>query len=148
MHGQQNSSKQTIKQENSKTTLCWSTCYMPHFIRDSIQMRHDMTQTSRWPIVVSGHWLVADLRWLIWLMRGDDLYPSNVMNALESIVVNGMGHDMTGESNSEPIWRFFRSCIFLGCYTLLRPARRGDPILRLDRHHPAFVLTWDVQYLR
>jgi hypothetical protein len=80
-------------------------------------------------------------------MLGDDKCPSNVTTARESVVVDGMTTCDMGQMN--PIanqYGVFLDFVFFNFPGMLHVAQAGDPILTLDQHHPAFVLTCDAQF--
>jgi hypothetical protein len=64
-------------------------------------------------------------------------------------VVDGIATCNMGQMN--PIANqngVFLDVVFFNFTGMLHVAQAGDPILSLDRHHPAFVLTCNAQYLR
>jgi hypothetical protein len=82
-------------------------------------------------------------------MLGDDICPSNVTTARESIVGDGMAMCDMGQMN--PIakqYGVFLDLVFINFPGMFNVAQADDPILRLDQYRPAFVLTCDVQYFR
>jgi hypothetical protein len=63
-----------------------------------------------------------------------------------SIVVDSMATYDMGQLN--PIanqYGVFLNLVFFNFPEILHVAQVGDPILRLDQHHPAFDLTCDVK---
>jgi hypothetical protein len=71
-----------------------------------------------------------------------------VTSARESIVVDGMAACDVGQVNSIPNrYGVYLDLIFFNNPSMLPKRRNAEtPLLELDRPHPAFVLTCDIEY--
>ena len=103
-------------------------------------------------MLTCGDYNLNEVKWTSRFNDEDDddvLCPSNVTSVRETMVVDGMATCDMGQVN--PIanqYGVYLDLVFCNFPGMLQVAVSDDPILKLDRHHPAFVLTCDVQYLK
>jgi hypothetical protein len=66
-----------------------------------------------------------------------------------SIIVDGMADCDMGKVNSIPNqYDVYLDLIFFNNPLMLRVSEAETPLLKLNRHHPAFDLTCDIEYLK
>jgi hypothetical protein len=76
------------------------------------------------------------------------LGPSNVRAARESTNVDGMADCDMGEVNFIPNqYDVYLDLIFFNNPSMLRVSEAETSLLKLDRHHLAFLLTCNIEYL-
>jgi Reverse transcriptase (RNA-dependent DNA polymerase) len=127
--------------------------YLPHTAPDEMCGRHiesvEKVSSEVSPndlMLVCGDYNLTNIKWTL---RDGSLLPSNVTSAREAMVVDGMATSDMGQVNPfANQYGVFLDLVFYNFPGMLQVALSDDPILKLDRHHPAFVLTCEVQYLK
>jgi hypothetical protein len=84
-----------------------------------------------------------------WVCRENVLCPSNVTSARGSIIVDDRADYDMGQVNFIPNqYGVYLDLIFFNNPSMLRVFEAETPLLKLDWHHPAFVLTYDIEYFK
>jgi hypothetical protein len=82
-----------------------------------------------------------NLTGVTWVCRDDALCPSNVTAARESIIFDGMTICDMGQINSIPHqYGVYLDLILFNNPSMLQVSEAKTPLLKLNRHHPVFVL--------
>jgi Reverse transcriptase (RNA-dependent DNA polymerase) len=140
-----------ISFENLNFYLCG--VYLPHSAPNEFCGRHIESVESVFGrmapndlVLICGDYNLTDVKWTL---RDDELCPSNVTAVREAMVVDGMAAcDMCQVNSIANQNGVFLDLVFCNSPGMLQVALSDDPVLKLDRHHPAFVLTCEVQYLK
>jgi hypothetical protein len=127
--------------------------YLPHTAPDELCGHHiesvEKVCGSLNPndlVLVCGDFNLTNVNWA---MRDGNFLPSNVTTRRESIIIDGMAACDMGQVNPHANqYGVFLDLVFFNNPDMLQVSVSDCPLLSLDRHHPAFVLTCDVQYLK
>jgi hypothetical protein len=142
-----------IKMSLTGVNLFIGGVYLPHSAPDDMCGRHiesdEMVSGELGPndlVLICGDYNLTNV---IWSFRDGFLFPSNVTSAREAMVVDGRtACDMDQVNPFANRNGIFLDIVFSNNPDMLQVDVSDCPILGLDRHHPAFVLTCEVQYLK
>ncbi len=127
--------------------------YLPHsapddFCRCHIESVENISVNLRANdlVLICGDYNLSNL---LWVRREGDLCSSNVNSLRETLIVDGMSTCDLGQINNFPNqYGVFLDLVYSNSPDLVNITLTDEPLLKLDRHHPAFILTCEVQNLK
>jgi hypothetical protein len=127
--------------------------YLPHSAPDDFCQRHiDSVERVIGSygdgdlVLVCGDFNLFEVAWS---NQDDELCPLNVTSDREFIVVDGMANSDLFQVNPIPNqYGVYLDLVYCNFPELIGVGVAEKPLLRLDRHHPAFILTCKISYLK